>query len=43
MTSFVKKIESIQYNASLAITCAIRDTSTEKIYQELGLKSLLKR
>ena len=30
------KLESIQYNACLAITSAIRDTSAEKIYQELG-------
>ena len=34
------KIESIQYNACLAITEAIRGTSREKIYQELGLESL---
>ena len=31
---------SIQYNACLAITGAIRGTSREKIYQELGLESL---
>ena len=37
---FHAKIESIQYNASLAITGAIRGTSREKIYQELGLESL---
>ena len=35
--------ESIQYNACLAITGAIRGTSTEKIYQELGLESLKSR
>ena len=29
------KIESIQYNATLAITGAIRGTSREKLYQEL--------
>ena len=34
------KMESIQYNACLAITGAIRGTSREKIYQELGLESL---
>ena len=31
---------STRYNASLAITRAIRGTSKEKIYQELGLESL---
>ena len=36
-------MESIQYNAALAITGAIRGTSKEKLYQELGLKSLCKR
>ena len=39
-SAFHDKLESIQYNACLAITGAIRGTSTEKIYQELGLKSL---
>ena len=33
-------MESIQYNACLAITGAIRGTSREKAYQELGLESL---
>ena len=33
-------MESIQYNACLAITGAIRGTSREKIYQELGLEYL---
>ena len=37
---FHAKIESIQYNAYLAITGAIRGTSREKIYQVLGLESL---
>ena len=37
--SFNGKIESIQYNSCLAITGAIRGTSREKIYQELGLES----
>ena len=36
-------MESIQYNAALAITGAIRGTSREKLYQELGLESLRKR
>ena len=37
--SFHGKMESIQYNACLAIAGAIRGTSREKIYQELGLES----
>ena len=38
--SFHQKLESIQYNACLAITGAIQGTSKEKLYQELGLESL---
>ena len=34
--SFHQKLESLQYNTSLAITGAIRSSSREKIYQELG-------
>ena len=41
--SFQQKLESIQYTACLAITGAIRGTSREKIYQELGLESLQSR
>ena len=41
--SFHQKLESIQYNATLAITGAIRGTSTEKLYQELGLETLQQR
>ena len=37
------KIETVQYNAALAITGAIRGTSKEKLYQELGLESLKDR
>ena len=37
------KIESVQYNAALAITGAIRGTSKEKLYQELRLESLKDR
>ena len=33
-------MESIQYNAYLAITGVIQGTSKERIYQELGLESL---
>ena len=35
--------ESIQYNAALAKRGAIISFSSEKVYQELGLKSLRKR
>ena len=38
--SFHAEMESIQYNACLAIIGAIQGTSREKIYQELGLDSL---
>ena len=38
--SFHPKIESVQYNTTLAITGATRGTSREKIYQELGLEFL---
>jgi hypothetical protein len=41
--SFVRKIESVQYNAALAITGAIKGTSKERIYNELGLESLSNR
>ena len=38
-----ERLESIQYNAALAITCAIRGSSREKLYQELGFESLQRR
>ena len=38
--SFQTKLESVQYDAALAITGAIRGSSREKLYQELGLESL---
>ena len=38
--SFCEKIESIQYNAALAMTGAIRGTSKDKLYKELGLEYL---
>ena len=41
--SFKKKIESVQYNAALIITGAIKGTCRDKIYQELGLESLADR
>ena len=41
--SVYQKLESIQYNSALAITVAIRGTSTEKLYNELGLETLERR
>ena len=41
--SFHQKLDSIQYNAALAITGAISGTSKEKLYDELGLQTLDKR
>ena len=35
--SFKEKLEAVQYNACLAITGAIRGTSRERLYRELGL------
>ena len=42
-TSFHQNVESIQYNAALAITGVVRGTSREKLYQELGFESLQQR
>ena len=41
--SFHPKPDSVQYNAALAITGAIRGTSKNKLYDELGLETLEKR
>ena len=41
--SFHQKLESVQQNAVLAITGAIRGSSRETRYQELGLESLKQR
>ena len=38
--SCYENLESIQCNASIAITGVIRDTTFEKLFQELGLESL---
>ena len=38
--SFQNKLEPVQYNSALAIAGAIKDSSREKLYQELGLESL---
>ena len=40
---FHQKLESLQYNACLAITGAMRGSSREKLYQELGFESLQQR
>ena len=41
--TFCQKFETIQYNAALAITGAIRGTSKERLYQEVGLEYLQSR
>ena len=41
--SFCNKLESVQYNAALAITGAILGTSKIKLYKELGLECLKSR
>ena len=41
--SFCNKIESVQFKAALAITGAIQGTSHDKVNQELGLESLIKK
>ena len=38
--SFCKKLESVQCNAALAVTGAIKGTSQVKLYKELGLELL---
>ena len=40
---FKEKLEKVQYSASIIITGAIKDTSRERLYQELGLESLCDR
>ena len=41
--TFCRMIESVQYNAALAITGTIKGSSRERLYQELGLESLSDR
>ena len=41
--SFIENIEALQYNAALAITGAIKGTSRDRLYQELGFESLSSR
>ena len=40
INSFQQRLESLQCKVSLAITGAIKGSSTERLYQELGLESL---
>ena len=40
---FQQRLESLQYKVSLAITGAIKDSSTKRFYQELVLESLQNR
>ena len=40
---FHQSLESLQYNAAIAITGEIRGTSSEKFFQELGLETLKSR
>ena len=41
--NFQSKLEKIQYGACLAVTGAIKETSRERLYNELGLHSLSAR
>ena len=43
LNTLMKKIESVQYQAALAITGTWKGTSRVKIYKELGFESLSKR
>ena len=40
--SFCQKLESLQHKSLIAITGAIKRTSTEKLFNELGLETLKK-
>ena len=39
LASFLQKVESIQYNAVLAITVATCGISEEKLFEKLGFQS----
>ena len=41
--AFSNKLESVQYNEATAITGAVKGTSSEKLYQELGSEYLQQR
>ena len=43
LSSLTNKIESVQYNAALAITGAIRGTSKKKLYQKIAFEYLKDR
>ena len=40
---FDTNLESVEYNAAIAITGTIRGISSEKLFEELGLESLKSR
>ena len=41
--SVMQKLESVQYNASLAITACSGGTTRDKLYSEFGIESLAYR
>ena len=41
--TFSNRIESVQYNAALAITRTIRGISKEKLYQVLAFETMMER
>ena len=41
--SFMRKLETVQYNASLAVTGCFQGTPREKLYSEFSLESLANR
>ena len=41
--TFSNKLETVQYNAAVAITTATKGTSRKKLYQKLGLEYLQQR
>ena len=40
---FAKKLEQVQYSVALAITGALKGTSRQRIYEELGWETLYHR
>ena len=41
--TFSNRIQSVKYNAALAIAGTIRGTSKEKLYQEIGFEAMKER
>ena len=41
--TFYNKLKNVSFNAAVAITGVIKGTSSEKLYQELGLEYLQQR